>query len=99
MDLSILLMMSLTALLSFMCFIDEHSLVGAPYFRTMTMSSAWLEVSKVLTKSENVTHVGRLWLCLRFRSVFIHTNTSDIFSFHQVVIFHALNRIQLCDKN
>ena len=49
----------------YMRLISEHSLEGAQYFPSMMMSSAWLEVSKDLTKSANDTHVGRLWLCLR----------------------------------
>ena len=71
MDVSILLMMSLTTLLSYMYSIAEHSLGWAPYFPSIVMISAWLEVSKMLTRSENATHVGSLWLCLRCGSVFI----------------------------
>ena len=58
-------------ILSYMRLIDERSLGGAPHFPIMAMSSAFLEVPKSLTKSENDTHVGRLWLCLRCRSVLI----------------------------
>ena len=71
MDVSILPMTILTKLLSYMRLIYEHSLGGALYFPIMTMSSAWLEVSKALTRSVNATYFGRLWLCLRCRSVLL----------------------------
>ena len=73
---SIFLMMSLTTLLPYMRFIAEHSLGGAPYFTSMDMSSAWLEVSKNLDNDANANHVGRLCLCLRLRSDFIVNVTS-----------------------
>ena len=68
---STLPMLSLTMLLLYMRLIAEHSLGGAPYFSIMVMSSAWLEVSKDLTRYLNATHVGRLSLCLRCISVLI----------------------------
>ena len=58
-------------LLSYMRFIVDNSLWGEPYFPKMAMSSAWLEVSQALNGSVNVTHVGRLCLCLRGISFFI----------------------------
>ena len=64
MDVSILPMMSLTTLLLYMGLIAEHSLGGAPYFTSMEISNAWLEVSNALTRSMNGNHVGSLWLCL-----------------------------------
>ena len=63
-------MMILNMLLLYMRLIAEHSLGGAPYFPSMAIS-ARLEVSKALTMSENSTHFGRLWVCLRCRSVLI----------------------------
>ena len=66
MDVLILRMMSLATLL-----IAEHSLGGAPYFTSMAMINAWLEVSKSLNRYENSTHVGRFWLFIRYRSVLI----------------------------
>ena len=71
MDVSILMIMSLTILLLYICLIDDHSIEGAPYFPSMEIISAWFEVSKAFNKSANSTHVGILWLCLRCRSVLI----------------------------
>ena len=64
-------MMTLNTYLLYMRLIDKHSHGGAPYFPSMTMSNVWLEVSKALTRSDNATHVGRLWLCLKCISVLI----------------------------
>ena len=64
-------MTSLTTILFYMSFMAEYSLGGAPYFTSMAMSNAWLEVLKVLTRSVNATHVGRLWFCIRHISVLI----------------------------
>ena len=71
MDVSKFMMMSLTILLSYMPLIDDRSLGGAPYFPSMAMGSVRLEVSKALTRYTNATNVGRLWLCIRCRSVLI----------------------------
>ena len=71
MNVSTLQMMILNMLLLYMRLISEHSLESAPYFPSMAMSNAWLEVSKALNISENATHVGSLWLCLRCRIVLI----------------------------
>ena len=71
MDVSILPMMSLTMLLLYMRLIAEHSIWGVPYFTSMEMSSALLEVSEVMTRYSNATHVGRFWLCIRCRSILI----------------------------
>ena len=71
MNVSTLQMMILNMLLLYMRLISEHSLESAPYFPSMAMSNAWLEVSKALNISENSTNVGILWLCLRCRSVLI----------------------------
>ena len=68
---SILPMISLNTLLSYMRLITEHSIGRAPYFPSMAMSSVWLEVLKNFTRSVNANHVRRLWLCLRCRSVLI----------------------------
>ena len=70
-DVYTLPIMRLTMILLYLCLIADHSIGGAPYFTNMTMTSAWLEVSKDLTKSANDTHVGRLWLCLRCRMISI----------------------------
>ena len=59
MDVSNFPIMSLTTLFSYMRLIDERSLGGAPYFPSMAMISALLEVSNDLTRSTNTTHVGR----------------------------------------
>ena len=69
MDVSILPMMRLTMLFSYMCLISEHSLGGAPYFPIMAMSIVWLEVSKSLTRSANATYFGVFWLFLICRIV------------------------------
>ena len=58
-------------LFSYMPVFDEHSIGGAPYFPSMAMISAWLEVSKALTRSENATNVGRLCFFIRYKSVLI----------------------------
>ena len=58
-------------MLLYMCFIADHSLGGAPYFPSMTLSSVWLEVSKAFTRYMNAPHVGILWFCLRYRSVLV----------------------------
>ena len=71
MDVSILTMIILTTFLSYINFLAEHSLGGAPYFPSMEMSNAWLDVSKTLPRSANAIYVWRLWLCLRCRSVLI----------------------------
>ena len=71
MDVSTLLMMSLTMHFLYMRFIDEHSLGGAPYFPSMAMGNAFLEVSNSLTRSVNAAHVGRLWMLIRCISVLI----------------------------
>ena len=47
-------------LLLYIFLIDEDSLGGAPYFPSMEMISALLEVSKALNMSANTTHAGRL---------------------------------------
>ena len=52
MDVSNLPVMSLTMLLLYICLIVERSLGGTPYFPSMDISSAWLEVSKALNRSE-----------------------------------------------
>ena len=62
---------SLTMLLLYMLLIADNSLGGAPNFPSMAMSNACLEVSKAPNRSTNATHVGRLWLCLRYISVLI----------------------------
>ena len=71
MDVSNFPMIILTILLLHMHLIAEHSLGGAPYFSSMAISNALLEVSKALTRSVNSTHVGRLWWYLRCRSFLI----------------------------
>ena len=71
MDFSIFTMMILNTLLLYICLVAEHSLGVAPYFLSIDMSSAWLDVSNSLTRSENTTHFGRFCLFLRCRSVFI----------------------------
>ena len=57
MDVSTVLMIRLTVLFSYIRLIAEHILTDAPYFPSMAMSSAWLEVSKALTRSVNAIHV------------------------------------------
>ena len=64
-------MMILTTLFSYMRLIDEHRLQDTQYFTSMAISNAWLEVPKVLTRSDNSTNVERLWLCLRYIIVLI----------------------------
>ena len=64
-------MTTLNKSLLYMRLIANHSHGGATYFPSMTMSNVWLEASKALTRSDNATHVGGLWLCLRCRSVLI----------------------------
>ena len=71
MYLSILPMMSLNKLLSYMRFIDEHIIGGMPDFPSMVISSSRLEVSKALNRSANATNVGRLRLCIICRSFLI----------------------------
>ena len=63
--------MRLNTILSYIRSVAENSLRGAPYFTSMEMISAWLEVLKALNRSSNTTHFGILWLCIRFRSFFI----------------------------
>ena len=53
-------MMILTTLFSYMRLIDEHRLQDTQYFTSMAISNAWLEVPKVLTRSDNSTNVERL---------------------------------------
>ena len=65
------MMMIPTTLLSYMRLIAEHSIGGATYFPSMAMSNTWLEVSKALSRSENSTYDGSLWLCIRCISVLI----------------------------
>ena len=56
---SIFMMMRLTLLLLYINLIADDILGGAPYFPSMAMSSAWLEVSKDLDRYFNGTHFGR----------------------------------------
>ena len=71
MDVSIFLIKRLNTLLLCMRLIAENNLGGTPYFTSMGMSSACLEVSKAFIRYGNATHVGRLWLCLWCRFLFI----------------------------
>ena len=71
MDVSILPVMSLITLFSYVRLMAEHSLGGVRYFPNVEMSNAWFGVSKALNRSVNATHVGRLWFCLICRSFLI----------------------------
>ena len=61
-----------TTLISvFILAIEEHSFGGAPYCSRISMSRSWFTVSNALTRSTNAKYVGRLWLCLMWRSILI----------------------------
>ena len=60
MDMSIFHMINLTLLSMYILLISEHNLGGQPYFLNISTIGLWLEVSKVFTRSENITNVGKL---------------------------------------
>ena len=70
-EVSILPIINLTLLLLYICLIAEHSFGGQPYLRRISIKMMWFEVSKDLTRSANMTHVGRLWLRRKCRIVLI----------------------------
>ena len=65
MEMSIFPIISLTLLSVYIILIAEHNLGGQPYFFSISTISLWLEVSNALTRSKNITNVGRLWLYRR----------------------------------
>ena len=61
-EVSILPIINLALLLLYIRLIAEHSFGGQPYLRIISIKMMWFKVSKALTRSANMTHVGRLWL-------------------------------------
>ena len=60
MDMSIFTSISITLLSGYILLISENNLGGQPYFFNIPTIILWLEVSNALTRSENITNVGRL---------------------------------------
>ena len=68
---SIFTIINLTLLSVYILLIAEHNLGGRPYLFNISTISLWLEVSNALTRSANITNIGKLWLYRRCNIVLI----------------------------
>ena len=70
MDMSIFPIINLTLLSVYILLITEHNLGGELYFFNIYTINLWLEVSNALTRSANMTNIGKFLMYLK-RNLFL----------------------------